>query len=303
MRTAFVFDGLPTCGGIKVAFEYASRMKNVFIVANSDNLALQKHYGVERHPMAFLMDFTPEDNIIMGWWMQADVLEGFDGRKIQFVQGNDLLAYDHQNTKDACLAVRKRENWDILAVSRYAGEWTGRRFDIVPNGIDQRFLDETDKEYRDIDILIEGRYEPNKGIDEAILLAKRTSSKKIAWLGVDAFDLAGVKAITNPPQKDIPRIYQNAKVFLKLSKAEGFCLPILEAMASGCLVVTHDMGGNDFCNVTNSILDYPENHIDRFLQGYDYTLLLRMARRTAEAMTWESSVKKLEVYLTRPSLP
>lgn len=297
MKTAFVFDGLPTCGGVKVPFEYASRMKDTYIVANNDNLELQKYYGVERKPMAFLFEFTPEDNIIMCWWPQEDVLRKFEGRKVQFLQGNDLDAYSERKTREECLATRQREDWELLAVSEFAGKWTNRPFTVVPNGLPERFFVEQ-AGHRDIDILIEGRYEPNKGIDEAIVLAKRTGAKKIAWLGVDAFDLGGVAAIKNPPQEEIPNIYRHAKVFLKLSKSEGFCLPILEAMASGCLVVTHDMGGNDFCTAENSILDNHTDHIDRFLAGDDYSEIIKKGRKTAEEMTWEKSVAKMEAFLS-----
>lgn len=302
MRTAFVFDGLPTCGGVKVPFEYASRMKNVYIVANSDNLELQKYYAVERKPMQFLMDFTPEDNIVMCWWPQEDVLRKFEGRKIQFLQGNDIEAYSDRETRQRCLETRQREDWELLAVSEYAGKWTGRPFTVIPNGLPARFLDVAQAGHRDIDILIEGRYEPNKGIDEAILLAKKTNARKIAWLGVDAFDLGGVAAIKDPKQEDIPNIYRHAKVFLKLSKSEGFCLPILEAMASGCLVATHDMGGNDFCTPENSILDNHIENINSFLAGEDYSKIIENGRKTAEKMTWAQSVGKMNAYLDRTLL-
>lgn len=42
---------------------------------------------------------------------------------------------------------------------------------------------------------------------------------------------------------DLLRLYQSAEVFLFPSYGEGFGLPVLEAMAAGCLAVSTDVGG------------------------------------------------------------
>jgi glycosyltransferase involved in cell wall biosynthesis len=101
------------------------------------------------------------------------------------------------------------------------------------------------KEY---DILIEGNNEPNKGIDEALEIAKEVGGLT-AWLGRETKHVPWIRAtFTNPPQALIPRVYQESRITLKTSKSEGFGLPHLEAMASGSVLVSYNSGGNmDFC--------------------------------------------------------
>ena len=58
------------------------------------------------------------------------------------------------------------------------------------------------------------------------------------------------KFISDPGQKYLPKLYQESDIFLITSRSEGFYIPGLEAMASGCPVITTNCGG---------ILDYAVN--------------------------------------------
>ncbi|MBU0567220.1 glycosyltransferase, partial [bacterium] len=49
--------------------------------------------------------------------------------------------------------------------------------------------------------------------------------------------------VKNPPQDKLLELYGCSHIFLSSSKEEGFSLPVLEAMACGCAVVTTDSGG------------------------------------------------------------
>jgi glycosyltransferase involved in cell wall biosynthesis len=50
-----------------------------------------------------------------------------------------------------------------------------------------------------------------------------------------------VKFLSNIPQEDLVAIYQNALVSVYISVFEGFGLPVIEAMASGCPVITSNV--------------------------------------------------------------
>lgn len=51
-----------------------------------------------------------------------------------------------------------------------------------------------------------------------------------------------------PTDKEIANLYRSATAFIQTSLHEGFSLPIMEAMACGCPVITTDSHGNrDFC--------------------------------------------------------
>lgn len=45
------------------------------------------------------------------------------------------------------------------------------------------------------------------------------------------------------PEEDLPAVYGGAAMYLQLSWAEGFGLPVIEAMSSGTIVVTSNRGG------------------------------------------------------------
>jgi hypothetical protein len=248
MLIAYVNDALITCGGIITNFEHCRELRkrgyDAFISANGRNPQLEKEYpDVPVYPITKLSQLQDEDVLIANWWMQCDQLINYKGKKFQFVQGNDLKAYIGDELKAKCLKTRQDPRWKLIAVSQYAGEWTGREFQIVPNGISERFFIQHNLN-RDIDALIEGNNEPNKNILYSINEAKKDGHKRIVWLGRETQPIAGVETITNPPQQEIPKIYQRAKHFYKHSLSEGFCLPILEAKASGCIIHTWDQGNN-----------------------------------------------------------
>lgn len=256
------------CGGVLIPFQYVRELKKRGYEADIYANGQLEGYAPTK-PISELEKFTDDDVIIAVWWVQCDELLKFKGRKIQFVQGNDLESYTGSDWKEKCLKTRQDKRWEIMAVSSYAGMWTGRLFAIIPNFVDGRFFKDLKLE-RDIDCLIEGNYEENKQIDETIKIAKKIGGK-IVWFGRETHPIDGVETITNPPQEEIPAIYQRAKTFIKLSKHEGFSLPILEAMASKCLVITRNMGGNTFCEYGKNCLevDSPFENRDKIVKaGY-----------------------------------
>lgn len=275
MKIAYINDALIVCGGVITNFEHCQELRkrgyDAFICANGRNEDLHRSYpDVPIRDIQFLDFMKDEDIIVANWWPMCEWLVNHKGRKIQFVQGNDLKSYTGQDWRDKCLKARRDECWDLMAVSQYAGEWTGREFTIIPNGINDRFFEDYGME-KDIDALIEGNDEPNKNIPYSINEAKKDGHKKIVWLGRQTHPIDGVECITNPPQEEIPKIYQRARNFYKHSLSEGFCLPILEALASGCEIHTWDQGNNfDLDNI--NINDYRWSKIgDKLVEFYENT--------------------------------
>lgn len=267
-------DQVITCGGIKIPFGYCRELQkrgiDSCIYANGRNKDLEDYYGVEVKPIAELSKFTDDDVIVAVWWKQVPEIGKYKGKKVQFVQGNDLESYVGDDEMQKCLNTRNMPKWDILAVSDFAGRWTGRSYTVVHNAIDDGFFVDLGLD-RDIDALIEGNSEANKGVDVAVNKAKADGHKKIVWLATQQlYAIEGVERITNPPQSEIPAIYQRSKHFYKYSKSEGFCLPLWEAIASGCKIHTQDMGGNE---------------------GLEYTM------EQAKKFNWENSTDLLVKYL------
>jgi hypothetical protein len=248
MKIAWVSYNLLTCGGIITLFEYVQELRKrgykANIYADEGNNDLESFYNIHHLPTAELINLNDEDILIAVRWEQCKDLMRFKGRKIQFVQGNDRYYYESCNHEDTqkMIDTRNDNKWELIGVSEYALKDWGRGT-VIENGIADRFFVNYNLE-RDIDALVEGNNETNKNIDFAIAQARYHGHKKIVWLGRDTREILGIETITNPPQEEIPKIYQRAKHFYKYSKSEGFCLPILEALLSGCIVHTHDMGHN-----------------------------------------------------------
>lgn len=310
MKVAYVFDQLITCGGVIVPFEHCKQLikrgYDAFIVANGTNEELAKRYPtVPVHNLEYLSNLSDDDALVCCWWPQSEQLKQYKGRKLQFVQGHDLKAYVGDDWKERCLEARKDLDYNLFAVSRYAGGWTGRDFDIVPNGIGACFFHDYDLE-KDIDILIEGNYEPNKQIDKMIDVAVDSTQGTVVWFGRETKQVEDdIEVVTNPSQETIVKLYQRSKVFLKLSDSEGFCLPILEAMASGCAVMTKDMGGNDFCVHNDNC--YLTNNPDKWVPWTQELIRKRLERQrisragyeTAKNFTWAKNISKLETILNK----
>ena len=285
-----------------VPFEYISRMKKLGIetdmFAEEGNPDLEAFYGFKVRPLSELKT-TEDDVIIATRWEQCERLSKYLGKKFQFVQGDDLRLLGEVE-REKCSFWRNHPEWNLIGVSRYVlMRWN--RGVVVPNGLNERFLTQLPIS-KDIDILIEGNNEPNKNIDEALGIAQAVQRKrpetKIAWLGRETYRVDGVENFTNPKQEEIPSIYQRSKVMIKLSKSEGFCLPILEAMASGNLVITTTMGGNDdWCDHGRNCLMVSDcfavDEIVEHLENGKHTWVIERGKMTARDFNWEKSINKM----------
>lgn len=289
-RIGFHIGNPIICGGIIVPFEYVKRLKErgyeAYIIANNSNEELERFYGINHSNISILDNFTDEDVIIAVRWEQTQDLEKYKGIKIQFVQGDDTIYYKNHSDLPRLIKARNNPNWELIGVSKFCLKNWGRGT-VIPNGVSERFFNHIGLE-RNIPCLVEGNDEPNKNIPYAIEQARKFSDD-ITWMGRETHE-RGVKTITNPPQREIPFIYQRAEHFFKYSYSEGFSLPILEAMASGCIVHTKDMGGNDFC-------------IDGFncwMNSYDESqnkFIIQNAKQTAQDYSWDRSIDNLTQYL------
>ena len=121
----------------------------------------------------------------------------------------------------------------------------------------------------------------------------------------------GVVYERTPPDNRLGELFCEASVFVQTSTHEGFCLPILEAMASGTPVVCTDADGNrDFCVDGENCLMVADRSEDvaaavtRLLT--DPALAKRLAAagtRTAGEYAWESRIDELERFFSDVATP
>lgn len=303
MQIAYVVEQIITCGGIIVAFEHVKYLRergyDAFVIADEGHLP---GYNVPVYPLNKLRDMEDEDVIVAVWFPQIKLINEFKGRKIQFSQDciEDISIMPEQSIID-CRIARHTPGWETMAVSKYAGDWIGVDYTLIPNGLRDGFYVDLKLE-RDIDVLIEGNDDGNKGIPDAFEIAQSYPGLKIGWLARETRHGAWTE-FQNPTQDEIPSIYQRSKIVIKCSQSEGFGLPHLEAMASGCLLLTYDSKGNDFCkHEFNCFMGDKALLIEKLCaimtSGIDQKMI-ENARRTANEFRWSKSIDKLEKFLNK----
>ncbi|NCU30785.1 glycosyltransferase [Candidatus Saccharibacteria bacterium] len=111
--------------------------------------------------------------------------------------------------------------------------------------------------------------------------------------------------IKKPSNEEVNEMYNSSTIFIQTSRHEGFCLPILEAMAAGCPVVCTDAHGNrGFCEDKKNCLMVDHDDIDGARTAIqklidDPSLRRRLSKnalKTAEDYRWEIIIKKLSAF-------
>lgn len=226
MTVSFILKELITCGAVLSTFELVEALRrqgvDAHIVSGFQNEALEDYFSIK--PIQ-----TPKGTTIA----VSPKCEG----EYAYVRTKDIRWLKHKSKK--------------IAVSQWIADWlkeNGQESIIIGNGTHERFYDMHLK--RDIDVLICGNYEPNKNIEatiEKVFELRRHSDYKIVWFGRNCGGNSkkweGVEVLEQPHVQEIPRLYNRAKVFLSMSKEEGWGRPIAEATACGCKVINLN-GGN-----------------------------------------------------------
>ena len=117
-----------------------------------------------------------------------------------------------------------------------------------------------------------------------------------------AESLDGARYFTGPSDERVNELLNQAAVLVQTSRHEGFCLPLLEAMAAGTPVVCTDAHGNrDFCrDGENCLMVDPDPAsvaaaMRRVLDDPDLRgRLSDEGRRTARRYSWDARIDELE---------
>ncbi len=152
-------------------------------------------------------------------------------------------------------------------------------------------------------------YSYAKGIDQLVgvikILKKKSKDYRFILVSSESktYNKIFDEFISNASSKNMANVYKNADIFLSTSRSEGFSLPIVESMASGCPVITTDSGGiNDFArNYKNCIIVkkvneiFGKNLIEKVIENKIlYRQLSRNGRITAKMYNWDDFMVKVE---------
>lgn len=144
------------------------------------------------------------------------------------------------------------------------------------------------------------------GIKEKLVIVGKHPKEKLlelsAKLGIEPRDIVFVGVV---PEEDLPYFYSAAKVFVFPSLHESFGMPILEAMASECPVVTSNVFALSEIAGNAAILVNPYDIKEIAKAIYDVITdeelrkeLVKLGLKRARNFTWEKCAREhLNVYL------
>jgi len=203
----------------------------------------------------------------------------------------------------------KKEPWDVNE-------------NIIYEGVAKKFKPGSKKNSHASHILTMGDFSPRKNVETVLyaynqlpikvkssyplkIIASTKESAKNFEKMAKLFKIAKfVKIVINIPDTRLRELYQKALVFIYPSLYEGFGLPILEAMASGTVVITSEFGAMQEVAGEAAILVNPRdpNQITKSIikitsqKAFGFRLKTLAAKRVTN-FTWEKTAKKtLEVY-------
>lgn len=158
------------------------------------------------------------------------------------------------------------------------------------------------KEY----ILAVGTREPRKNLGRLIQAYQLLKLKDVELAIAGNFgwgeDVKGVKCLGYVPNEKLPELYSGAKVFVYPSLYEGFGIPILEAMACGCPVVTSNVSSLPEVGGEAAIYTDPLKVTDltekiKYALGADRDKLAKKGFDQVKKFSWEKTAQEtFEVY-------
>lgn len=194
------------------------------------------------------------------WWntaaavWRASVLRGIP---VYFVQDIETSYYPDDEVMRHRVLGSYRHEFRYMTISSWNRDQLrklGLDAAMIPPGIDlDNFRPLAGVERRQDMVLALGRSNPLKNLPLTIDAWRRLAEPRpeLCLFGIEpelAEGETGIRYVVSPSDQEVNELFNQATVFVQTSVHEGFCLPPLEAMATGGAVVCTDAHGNrDFC--------------------------------------------------------
>lgn len=278
-RVIFVLNATSISGGIRVVFEEAEGLAARGFDVEIWSLQGQPDWTDLALPIVtfrsyfdMLFALRNRDAIkVATWWETQQVVwlaSVNTGIPVSFVQEFETWFYPTQPESRAAVASSARREFATIATASYqAGELreVGVEPTIIPVGYDPRLFFPIESVARSHDtVLTLGRsfFQKNFAMTSEAWLSLGDERPTLLLYGYepDILQDERVRYEVKPSNARVNELYNEATCFVATSLHEGFGLPIIEAMAAGCPVITTDTHGNrDFCFDGVNCLMVPQN--------------------------------------------
>ncbi|MDX6664371.1 MAG: hypothetical protein QOG68_577 [Solirubrobacteraceae bacterium] len=268
LRVIYVTEGTGVGGGHRVVFQHAVALREAGHHVELWSLGGPPDwFDLGEIPVRSFASYPelevalePLDAIkVATWWNTAEFVWPAavrHGVPAYFVQDIETSYYPHEQGIHGRIMDSYRLEFRYLTTST----WNADRLRelhvaaaIVAPGLDAaRFGPGPVGERRTDVVLALGRTDPLKNFALTRAAWERLGEPRpLLWLfGIEPelADAPGIEYFERPTDAEVQTLLGTATVFVQTSRHEGFCLPILEAMAAGVPVVCTDADGNrDFC--------------------------------------------------------
>jgi GT2 family glycosyltransferase/glycosyltransferase involved in cell wall biosynthesis len=249
------------------------------------------------------------------WWetgphvWRASIRRGIP---VFYVQDVETSYYPDDRRRREEVLDGYRPEFHYATISRWNQERLaelGLEATLLAPGIDLDTFRPLDVARAETDLLAVGRSAAikNFALTKAAWRAIAEPRPELVLFGVEPelADTPGMRYVEAPSDAGVAELMARCTAFVQTSAHEGFCLPALEAMATGAAVVCSDMHGNrDFCVDGENCL-FVEATVDAVRAGLvrvlgDPALRERLGRagvETARRYAWPVRIAELEAFL------
>jgi GT2 family glycosyltransferase/glycosyltransferase involved in cell wall biosynthesis len=267
LRVVYVTAGTIVGGGHRVVFEHLNGLADRGHDVSLWTLEPPPDWFELRCPVRTFRDYdelvqalAPLDAIkVATWWNTATAVwraSVVHGIPVYFVQDIETSYYRDAPERRYEVLDTYRPEFRFLTTS----EWNrahlqelGLAAKIVSPGVDLDAFHPLDGVTRREDMVLAlGRTDPLKNLPLTLQAWRRIPEPRpeLCLFGGQP-ELAtdpGVRYVSSPSDAEVNELLNAATLFLQTSTHEGFCLPVLESMATGGAVVCTDAHGNrDYC--------------------------------------------------------
>jgi GT2 family glycosyltransferase len=323
LRVVYVTEDTGVGGGHRDIFEHLNRLAERGHEVSLFSLGGQPDWFDLRVPVrrfrgyrALIEALSELDAIkVATWWGTAEPVWLSSVRRgipVYFVQDIETSYYpDDPKARDIVLA-NYRPEFRYMTISNWNRERLAElslNAALVPPGVDRGTFRPLGVERREDVLLGIGRSHHLKNLGLTVDAWKSLPDPRPElWLfGIEPelADRYGARYFTAPSDEEVNELFNRATAFVQTSRHEGFCLPALEAMATGAPVVCTDAHGNrDFCrDGENCLMPEPD---ERSVRAALETVLTNPELRaglaaegmkTAADFDWERRIDRLEAFL------